>query len=85
MYIPRSLWPEVRDRAIADMKTMKVGDVSDFTNFMGAVIDERAYTRITGYQQLAHTTAQVLQGDCHKDVAIVQPTLVQVEARSIAS
>ena len=81
MYIPRSLWPEVRDRAIADMKTMKVGDVSDFTNFMGAVIDERAYTRITGYQQLAHTTAQVLQGGtANKDVGyFVQPTLVQVD------
>ena len=81
MYIPRSLWPEVRDRAIADMKTMKVGDVSDFSNFMGAVIDERAYTRITGYQQLAHATAQVLQGGtANKDVGyFVQPTLVQVD------
>src|SRR5690606_24459809 len=39
IYVPRSLWSDVRDRIVGMMREMKVGDVSDFTTFMGAVID----------------------------------------------
>src|SRR5215203_5159551 len=46
MYVPQSLWGEVRDRTIAIMKEIKVGDVRDFRNFMGAVIDKKAFTRL---------------------------------------
>src|SRR5947209_18686694 len=49
VYIPQSLWNEVRDRTIAMMKELKVGDVRDFRNFMGAVIDKKAFTRISEY------------------------------------
>ena len=42
VYVPKSIWPEVRDRAVAMMKEIKMGDVRDFRNFMGAVIDKRA-------------------------------------------
>jgi 1-pyrroline-5-carboxylate dehydrogenase len=45
LYAPRSLWPRLRDRLIAEIETIRVGDVSDLTNFMGAVIDETAWRR----------------------------------------
>ena len=44
-YIPQSLWSEVRERVIAGIESMKVGDIQDFSNFMGAVIDERAFSK----------------------------------------
>ena len=43
VYIPRSLWSEVRDRTVAIMGELQVGDVRDFRNFMGAVIDESSF------------------------------------------
>ena len=45
-YIPDSLWPAVRDRVVAMIQDIRMGDVADFRNFMGAVIDDRAFTRI---------------------------------------
>src|SRR5205814_2714540 len=43
IYVPRSLWPDVRDRMVALAREVKMGDVADFRNFMGAVIDARAF------------------------------------------
>jgi len=43
VYIPESLWPEVRDRTVAIMKDIRMGDVTDFRNFMGAVIDASSF------------------------------------------
>src|SRR4029077_8871321 len=39
VFVPSNLWPEVRDRVVAEVETLRMGDVSDFSNFMGAVID----------------------------------------------
>ena len=66
VYVPQSLWNEVRDRTIAMMKEIKVGDVRDFRNFMGAVIDKKAFTRISGYLDDAKQNAKVLQGGTAK-------------------
>ena len=46
-YIPRSIWPALRDRIVAHVEAIRVGDVRDFRNFMGAVIDDRAFARLT--------------------------------------
>lgn len=46
-YIPRSLWPHVRDAAVGHIEKIAMGDVADFRNFMGAVINERAWTRLS--------------------------------------
>lgn len=45
LYVPRSLWAPLRDRVLAEIDTIRVGDVRDFSCFMGAVIDARAWTR----------------------------------------
>src|SRR5687767_13858274 len=59
IYIPQSLWADVRDRTIAMMKEFKVGDVRDFRNFMGAVIDKKAFTRISEYLDHAKQNAKI--------------------------
>ncbi|MFT5686472.1 MAG: 1-pyrroline-5-carboxylate dehydrogenase, partial [Myxococcota bacterium] len=82
LYIPRSLWPEVRDRVVAGMAEMKMGDVSDFSNYISAVIDERAFNKHTEYLKLAHDTATVHAGGSSDGSVgwFVQPTLVEVDS-----
>ena len=41
------MWDEIKDQLIEETNGIKMGDVCDFTNFMSAVIDQSAYTRIT--------------------------------------
>jgi len=48
-YIPESLWPAVKKELLAQVGSFKMGDPRDFKNFIGAVIDERAFTKITNY------------------------------------
>ena len=48
-YIPESLWPQAKEMLLAETAKIKVGDVRDFRNFMGAVIDEKAFKTICGY------------------------------------
>jgi 1-pyrroline-5-carboxylate dehydrogenase len=45
LFVPQSLWPRVRERLCDEIATIRVGDVRDFRNFMGAVIDERAWRK----------------------------------------
>jgi len=79
VYVPRSLWNDVRDRLIAIMKDIKVGDVTDFRNFMGAVIDEKAFTKIGEYIRDAKTNAKILAGGTSKgdDGYFIDPTLIE--------
>ncbi|MEP2771383.1 MAG: L-glutamate gamma-semialdehyde dehydrogenase [Fulvivirga sp.] len=49
VYIPSNLWDDVKKYLLADLKDMKMGDPEDFTNFINAVIDERAFDKIAGY------------------------------------
>jgi 1-pyrroline-5-carboxylate dehydrogenase len=64
-YVPRSLWPKVRDLAVDHAKALKMGDVRDFRNFMGAVINERAWTRLSSWRdRLAKdASCKLLTGD----------------------
>src|SRR5207344_1309498 len=42
VYAPSNIWPEVKERLVSDIATIRVGDPADFQNFMGAVIDAAA-------------------------------------------
>ena len=79
IYVPQSLWPEVRDRAIAMMRDIAIGDPCDFRNFMGAVIDQKAFTKISGYVDHARQNARVLQGGGSRGEKgwFIEPTLVE--------
>jgi 1-pyrroline-5-carboxylate dehydrogenase len=52
-YIPDNLWPAVKEKMVDELKTFKMGDITDFSNFMGAVIDEAAFTSIVEYIEYA--------------------------------
>ena len=82
-YIPGSLWPAVRDRVVAMIQDIRVGDVADFRNFMGAVIDRRAFTRLRDHLDAAQRDAgvKVVAGGGADDSVgyFVQPTLLQVD------
>ena len=79
IYVPRSLWPEVRDRVASIMRGMKMGDVADFRTFVGAVIDRKAFSRIDGYLADARQNATVIQGGSAKDDTgyFIEPTLIE--------
>ena len=79
VYVPRSLWDAVRDRVVAMMREIRMGDVRDFRNFIGAVIDRKAFTKITDYVDDARRNATIVQGGgSHDDYGyFIEPTLVE--------
>jgi 1-pyrroline-5-carboxylate dehydrogenase len=81
VYVPRSLWPEVRDRAVAMMREIKMGDVTDFRNFMGAVIDARAFEKISEYLAEAKRSAKIVAGGGARGEKgwFIEPTLVEAD------
>ncbi len=81
VYVPRSLWNDVRERTVAMMKEMKVGDVTDFRNFMGAVIDEKAFTKIGEYLDDAKKNARIVSGGTATgtDGYFIEPTLIETD------
>src|SRR4029453_16434744 len=44
-YVPRSVWKRLKDQLIAETENLTMGDVNDLSNFMGAVIDDRAFAK----------------------------------------
>lgn len=64
MYVPKSIWKEFKEKFVAEVGKIKMGDVEDFTNFMGAVIDKGAFETITGYIKYAKSSneAEILTG-----------------------
>ena len=79
VYVPQSLWNEVRDRAVAMMKDFKQGDPRDFRNFVSAVIDKKAFTKISEYLDDAKKNATVIQGGTAKGEKgyFIEPTLIE--------
>jgi 1-pyrroline-5-carboxylate dehydrogenase len=83
-YIPESLWPRVKERMGDELKQMKMGDPSDFGNFINAVIDKGAYKSIKEYIDYAKTgtgNAKVLfGGKCDDSVGyFIEPTVVTTD------
>jgi 1-pyrroline-5-carboxylate dehydrogenase len=81
VYVPRSLWPDVRDRLVAMMQDMRMGDVQDFRNFVGAVIDQKAFKKISEYIADAKRNARVIAGGTVDDSVgyFIEPTLVETD------
>jgi 1-pyrroline-5-carboxylate dehydrogenase len=79
MYVPKSQWNDIRDRMVGMMQEIKVGDVRDFRNFMGAVIDKKSFDKISGYIDDGKKNAKVIQGGgCKGDEGyFIEPTLVE--------
>ncbi len=82
-YVPESLWPRVKERLLAQVASIKMGDpAQDFSVFLGAVIDRGAFESIRSYLELAQASpdAKVLAGGgCDGSVGwFVEPTVIQV-------
>lgn len=80
-YIPKSLWPAVKEAVAAMLSEIKMGDVQDFTNFINAVIDEASFDNIASYLNYAKQLPDaeiVFGGHCDKSVGyFVEPTLIK--------
>lgn len=81
VYVPDSLWEKCGDDLLHEIGDIAVGDVADFRNFMGAVIDEPAFTKIASYIEDARksTDADVIAGGGVDDSEgyFIQPTVIQ--------
>ncbi len=79
VYLPKSLAADIIERTVAIMKEIKVGDTSDFSNFMGAVITESAYDKIVGYIDHARQNSRIVSGGgANKETGyFIEPTLVE--------
>jgi len=82
-YVPQSLWPELKKRLLDQMATIRMGDVADFRNFLGAVIDGKSFTKLKGYLDQAKKDRGVTilaGGGCDdREGWFVEPTLIQVK------
>ena len=81
-FVPASLWKEVKSKLVAMMKTITMGDTSDFTNFMGAVIDKASYDNVKGYidrAKKAKGEARIIAGGkCSETTGyFVEPTVIE--------
>ena len=81
VYVPRSRWTDLRDRLLSMIADIRTGDVRDFRNFMGAVIDRPAFERIGRYLDGARQRATILAGGACDDRTgyFIQPTLIETE------
>ena len=80
-YVPRSIWTTLRDDLAATVDGLAMGPVTDFSNFMGAVIDERAFARVTSAIDRAHADPDVtvIAGGAYDDSEgfFIRPTVLE--------
>jgi 1-pyrroline-5-carboxylate dehydrogenase len=81
IYVPESIWNDVRDRTVAIIETLKMGDITDFRNFMGAVIDKRSFGKISEYIADAKKSAKIIAGGRVDGGSgyFISPTLVETK------
>jgi 1-pyrroline-5-carboxylate dehydrogenase len=83
VYAPANLWPELKERLVAQVGELKMGDVADFSNFMGAVIDESSFKTQKEAIEEAKSDAKsrVLVGGEYDDSEgyFVRPTVIETE------
>jgi 1-pyrroline-5-carboxylate dehydrogenase len=82
VFAPKSLWPQVREQVVAEIEDMKMGDVADFGNFVGAVIDGGSFsTQKEAIEEAKASggTANVIAGGGYDDSEgwFVQPTVIE--------
>ncbi|MES2431938.1 MAG: L-glutamate gamma-semialdehyde dehydrogenase [Bacteroidota bacterium] len=81
-YLPSNLAAEIKKRLVAEIKTMKMGSVEDFTNFVNAVIDENSFNKIQGYIKGARKKESgvkvLVGGKCdNSEGYFIEPTVLE--------
>jgi 1-pyrroline-5-carboxylate dehydrogenase len=83
VYAPDNLWPELRERLADQVASIKMGDVADFENFMGAVIDDKSFkTQLEAIEEArTHERTEVLVGGGVRDDEgyFVEPTVIETK------
>lgn len=81
-YIPSNIAAQIKKKLVAEIKTMKMGSVEDFSCFVNAVIDEKSFDKIEGYlkQVKKDKDAKILVGGkCDKTIGyFIEPTVIEV-------
>jgi len=79
-YIPSNIWPVLKKKLLDEVKTIKMGDVTDFSNFMTAVIDKPAFDSIVEYIEYAKESSEseIISGGNYDDSKgyFIEPTIV---------
>jgi 1-pyrroline-5-carboxylate dehydrogenase len=82
-YVPRSLWKKIKADLVSITDGLSQGDVTDLSNFMGAVIDERAYAKHSAAIDRAHATpgVDVIAGGTYDDSEgwFIRPTVLEID------
>ncbi len=80
VYVPESIWPEVKEIFGAELATVKMGPPEDFTNFVNAVIDEDSFDKLKSFIDGAREDKDaevIFGGNCDKSVGyFIEPTLI---------
>jgi len=80
-YIPKSIWPELKSILVSDLKRLKTGPVTDFTNYNNAVIDKSAFDSIVSYIEYAKKSdeAKIIVGGKYNDKVgyFINPTIIE--------
>jgi 1-pyrroline-5-carboxylate dehydrogenase len=80
-YVPRSVWAKIRDDLVGTVEELPMGDVTDFSNFMGAVIDAKSFRKLSGVLESAKAddALTVVAGGTADDSEgfFVRPTLIE--------
>ncbi len=81
-YIPSNIAAEVKKKLVAEIKSMKMGPVEDFSNFINAVIDEKSFDKIEGYIKRVKKDKEakiIMGGKCDKSNGyFIEPTVIEV-------
>ncbi len=81
-YIPSNIAEEVKKKMAAEIKTMKMGPVEDFSNFINAVIDEKSFDKLEAYIKGAKkdkSAKVIIGGNCDKKKGyFIEPTVIEV-------
>lgn len=79
-YIPSSIWNEVNEKLNKTIRTIKMGDVEDFTNFISAVIDKNSFDKIKSYIEYAKSSEEsevIIGGNCDDSIGyFIEPTII---------
>ena len=79
-YIPDNIWPAVKEKLVGDLATVKMGDIEDFTNFMGAVIDKGSFDKLSMFidNAKADASCEIISGGGHDDSVgyFIEPTVI---------
>lgn len=80
VYVPKSLWPAIKDQLTTDIKSLKMGSPEDFGNFITAVIHEGSFDKLAGYIDRAKNDADaeiIIGGNYDKSVGyFIEPTVI---------